>query len=93
MTDTEKVSNLYLEIADERSHQDKKWGGPEHDNHHTTFEWVGFITYYLGKSIDCIINNAGKEEHQLLLFRYNMIKVAALAIAAVEAVDRKLKSS
>ena len=91
MTDVKK--DLYVEIADERFHQDKKWGGPDHDSHHTSFEWVGFITHYLGKSIECIINNAGKEEHQLLLFRYNMIKVAALAVAAVEAVDRKLKSS
>ncbi len=84
-------TNLILEeIKEERVHQNKKWGGADHDDLHGPYEWVAFITTYIGQSIQDIVNENGNYQLNLRTFRYNMVKVAALAVAAIEAVDRKL---
>lgn len=91
--DPDEYSNqesIFQEIRLEREHQDKKWGGSEHDNEHGAYDWAAFITYYLGKSVELFVNEVGQPQGKLLMFRYNMVKIAALAIAAIEAVDRKL---
>ncbi len=31
--------SIYKEIAAERTRQDTKWGGPDHDDDHTTVMW------------------------------------------------------
>lgn len=78
------------EIREEREHQDKKWGGPNHDDHHGPYSWASFIITYLGQAVSDTVNEVGDSERALRSFRYNMVKVAALAVAAVEVVDRKL---
>jgi hypothetical protein len=70
---------IYLEIAEERVKQDEQWGGPEHDDEHTAFEWLGIITHYLGRGLI----NAD------VLSRKAMVQVAALAVAAIEWIDRR----
>lgn len=67
------------EIKAEREYQDYKWGGPRHDDGHSANDWIAYITSYLGKN-EMSYNN--------LDFRNDMIKVAALAVAAVEWYDR-----
>jgi hypothetical protein len=85
------MESILEEIRQERAHQDKKWGGPSHDDVHSPYDWSAFILTYLGQSISDFVKESGRVEPKLRAFRYNMIKVAALAIAAVEAVDRKLE--
>jgi hypothetical protein len=70
---------IYEEIARERKLQDDIHGGPEHDDEHTAEDWVAFICKQAGKSLIGI-------EHPA---RNRMICVAALAVAAVESIDRK----
>lgn len=100
MENTKSTSNKVLEeIREERKHQDKKWGGPNHDDAHGPYAWTAFIMTYLGLALSDFVNdtsragatpNENRVDAQLRKFRYNMVKIAALAVAAIESVDRKL---
>lgn len=65
------------EIAAERARQDVKWGA-EHDDKHSVDEWDYMIGYYLQR----VRIMAPRQR------RVNLIKVAALAVAAIESMDR-----
>lgn len=69
----------FASIINERRYQDEKWGGPEHDDGETELNWQRYITEYA--------NAQGRSASYD--FRKRMVKVAALAMAAIEAVDRK----
>lgn len=75
--------SIVNEITDERARQDEKWGGPEHDDQHSTTEFCGFIQDYAAwaRRMDQM-NSPDKARRRL-------IQVAALAVAAVESIDRK----
>lgn len=81
-------------IDDERDRQDKQWGGPEHDDAHKPVEWCEFIAHQnatggcesLGLFEDC---HDATDEEKAAAFRSRMVKVAALALAAIESHDRK----
>lgn len=72
---------LYAEISAERQRQDLEHGGPEHDDGHTQDEWSWMISDHNQRALQ----NGGRE------FRKQMVRVAALAIAAVEAHDREAR--
>lgn len=76
---TPSAYGVYQEIQREREHQDAQWGGPEHDDQHTGYDWLEFIEYQTGK-----INDPPS-------YREGLIKIAALAVAALESYDRKNK--
>lgn len=97
MSEDKEIQNgILYEIVREREHQDRKWGGPDHDDTHEPYAWVSFITVYLGQAISYTSvyhsdkSGAGNSEVSLRMFRYNMVKVAALAVAAIETIDRML---
>lgn len=73
---------LFSEIQAERARQDDKWGGPDHDDQHTTAEFVQLIEDYAGWARTM----AGMNSHDKA--RKRLIQVAALAVAAVESIDR-----
>ncbi len=64
------------EIKAERQRQDQQWGGPQHDDLHSSADWATYIVHQLGR-----ISAVGLYEP--------MIKIAALAVAAVESHDRR----
>lgn len=74
---------VIADILAERKCQDKKWGGPEHDDEHTADEWVQFIKDHAEAAPHYMRTNAA------YLARKAFIRVAALAVAAVESMDRK----
>ncbi len=74
---------IYEEIQQERKRQDEQWGGPDHDDRNNQLEWIGIITRHLGKAL--ISSDVP------LLSRIQLIRVAALAVAAVEWIDRKIE--
>jgi hypothetical protein len=78
-----KLIDILNEITNERARQDDKWGGAEHDDQHTTTEFCGFIQDYAAwaRRMDQM-NSPDKARRRL-------IQVAALAVAAVESIDRK----
>lgn len=65
---------LYDEIDRERAYQDEKFG-PAFDNNNTKENWRDYIVKYAN--------------HPTYDFRKRMLKVAALAVAAIEAYERK----
>ncbi len=78
MTKTDKI---FEDVLEERKIQDDEWGGPNHDDIHSSHDWVAFITKHLGKAVMWPFNGAG--------FRRQMVRVAALAVAAIAWHDRK----
>jgi hypothetical protein len=76
------LNKAITDVMAERWRQDAKWGGPGHDDHHTVAEWVQLIEDYAGWArVMAGMNSPEKARNRL-------IQVAALAVAAVEAMDR-----
>jgi len=68
------MRNVYADVRKERKAQDQEWGGPKHDDTHSNGDWISYVRRHTDKaSYD---------------FRKQMIRVAALAVAAVESYDR-----
>lgn len=76
MIPTPERSSIFEEIEVERGRQDARWGGPEHDSGHSWKDWVQLITHHANRTMPTA------------QFRRQMIKVAALAVAGIEAFDR-----
>lgn len=55
----------------------------EFDQGNSRNDWVAYIAAYVGRASDKVIRN----EKEGQTFRANMVKVAALALAAIEAYD------
>ena len=77
------TTNILEEIKKERERQDLRWGGPSHDDKYSMRDFIQWIEDYAGwaRMMDSIENY--DEE------RRRLIQVAALAVAAVESLDRK----
>jgi hypothetical protein len=73
--------DLYGEIKAERERQDAKWGGAKHDDTHTNFDWIVYLTKHVGKAVSWPFDKSR--------FRTQMVRVAALAVAAIEWADRR----
>lgn len=79
---------IYSEITAERAYQDKKWGGVTNDDSKSVYDWIAFIVVYLGRA-------SGAETdwgQNIVLIRPLLVKVAALAVAAIESLDRRFSS-
>lgn len=81
---TSDIDTVLAQVAAERGRQDAKWGGPEHDDEHTTADFVLLIQDYASWARVM----AGMDSAEKALRR--LIQVAALAVAAVESIERKL---
>lgn len=73
--------SVYDEVKAERAAQDAQWGGKDHDDKHTNFDWIAYLVKHIGRSVQWPFN--------VNIFRAQMVKVAALAVAAIEWADRK----
>lgn len=74
-----KNNNIWDEIQNERQRQDKQWGGAEHDDLHLMSDWFRYIQRQMFGVDTCYPTQ----------LRYKLIKIAALAVAAIESCDRK----
>lgn len=74
---------IFKEIDAERDAQDAKWGA-EFDDRNTAYNWAAYIAQYATRNL--IGNPRAASE---VLFRADMVKVAALAVAAIESTDRR----
>lgn len=85
---------ILTDIVDERKRQDEQWGGAEHDDGHSVSDWARFIEGQLDKVRTDYLN--ATPETALVrstIWRARMVKVAALAMATIEAVDRAAATS
>jgi hypothetical protein len=71
----EEGSSVFAEIAAERVRQNAQWGGPEHDDAHGPIDWLQCIDYQHSRAT-------------VSDYRERMVKIAALAVAAIESHDR-----
>lgn len=82
---TTSRSKAILSILEEREAQDKQWGGPTHDDEHFPADWFHFINRQLGK--------LALPVKDVTSFRRGLVKIGALAVAAIERCDRALEHS
>ena len=93
---------LYHEIERERERQDTQCGGPGHDDDLEWDDWTDFISKQVRKlterkpSIDLGESIENYRARVLWVgeqaeFRERMVKIAALAVAAIESYDRKAR--
>lgn len=75
------METIYEEIYDERAKQDAEWGGPLKDDDNSSNDWVACIAKHVGRAVT-LPGDRGN-------FRKQMIRVAALAVAAIEWCDRR----
>lgn len=83
MSNIQEASDVLAEVAKERAYQTQKWGNT-FDDGNSQQDWAAFIMHYTAVGITSRLGAAAGRP-----FRQAMIKVAALAIAAVEAEDRR----
>lgn len=83
MSEIPHTEKILGEVLEERERQDRKWGGPNHDDQHDTATFVQLIEDYAGWARVM----AGMDSHDKA--RQRLIQVAALAVASVEAIDRR----
>ena len=82
MTDELEIrEQIWGAILAERAEQDRQWGGPEQDDKNGDLDWVQFIQKQLLRLTS--------EPFSIDAFRKRMINVAALAVAALEAIERR----
>lgn len=74
--------NIINQICEEREAQDILWG-KEHDDQNSQSEWIALMTRHLGLAV----NDGGQTSCSR--YRKQLIRVAALAIAAIESLDRR----
>src|SRR5574341_470053 len=71
--------DIFDQIEDERDYQDAQWG-TEFDDRNTANDWVTYITQYASRAG---VMNVTPDD-----FEQAMVKVAALAVAAIETSQR-----
>lgn len=75
-------SEILSEVIAERQAQDAEHGGPDYDDCHSPNDWCAILIRHLGLSC------SDRAETDFRRYRRQMVRVAALAVAAVEAHDR-----
>jgi hypothetical protein len=70
------------EVAAERAAQDAQWGGPSNDDLHRPGVWDDLLEKFMSRASAAWVRREAANR------RRGLIQVAALAIAAVEAMDR-----
>lgn len=85
--DEEEHLTAVLEaIVDERVRQDQQWGGWEADDTRAPEDWEGFILYQMSGCFQT-------EECPPAQYRERLVKVAALAVAAIQSHDRRVAAT
>lgn len=95
---SQDASCAYTDVIAERNRQDQQWDGPEHDDDHTSYDWSAFIHHHTAK-LHLLRREHGRlrgEPHEWVEsdgpapdYRERLVKIAALAVAAIESYDRR----
>lgn len=76
------------DVGAERFNQDKQWGGPRHDDSHAAIEWLDYISHQIDRAggNSGIVGASGLPAATV---RGRLVKIAALALAGIQSIDRK----
>ena len=77
------------DIAAERERQDKQWGGPSHDDQHIEGMWLHVIGNFAHSAESLMTARGVIPPSRRAAYRKELVKIAATAVAAIEALDRK----
>lgn len=78
-------NRVLLEFARERERQRVQEGyAPEHDDQHDATHWIALVATWLGRAGDAAL------EGDVGRYRRRLVQVGALALAAVETLDRQI---
>lgn len=77
---------IFAEVDAERQYQETKWGN-DNDDKANLEDWVSWISHHSSRWFPGGFRPHTKETRTA--FRKQMVKVAALAVAAIEAIDRQ----
>ncbi len=83
---------IWKEIKEERGRQDAQWGGPDHDDTHALWNWIIYIRGHNKAAGKLMLQERPVHDFApaaVEQFRKQMVRVAALAVAAIESVDRR----
>lgn len=87
-------ATICAEIAAERERQDLLFGGPEHDDRHSLAQWIVILVQHLGLAgwdgspeDVCHLTEATRK-YDPRRYRLQLVRLAAVAVAALEAFDR-----
>jgi hypothetical protein len=78
---------ILQEIAKERAYQEEKWGNTTDDTVNTPVDFTAYIANYSSKWFPG--GFIPYDSKTVDAFRTSMLKTAALAVAAIESVDRQ----
>jgi hypothetical protein len=76
----EATKKILEEVLKEREYQETRWGDA-FDSKNTANDWVAYITAYAGKAVTLPWDSKQ--------FRTQLLKVAAICVAAVERLDSR----
>lgn len=80
----DRVVNTLVDVFDERVSQDEKWGVQEHDD----YVWNAILGEEVGEVAQALIDHEFKgTDHKDV--RAELVQVAAVAVAWIEAIDRR----
>ena len=71
---------IYSQIEAERQRQIRKWGGAARDDQHRPGKWLRLLAEHRDRAI--------RDKRRPDAFRHQLVVIAALCVAAVEAHDR-----
>lgn len=74
------------QIAAERKRQDRQWGGASHDDEHEPKDWLKYIDEHRVRAQKVASHLKDSDA-----YRHRLVVIAALAVAAIEAHDRRPK--
>jgi hypothetical protein len=84
LSDPLHLAAVLTEVASERDEQDRQWGGVPHDDANRQWDWLAYLTRHMGKAV----KYPPDAKLHIVAFRQQMVKIAAIAVAAIQAADR-----
>lgn len=82
---------ILKEISDERDYQESRWGHEADDTKNEPNDWVAYIAHHSSRWFDGGFSPYDGET--IANFRKQMVKTAALAVAAIESLDRQVRDN
>lgn len=88
-------AKILAEVSAERARQDDLWGGAAHDDQHSLADWLVILVRHVGLSAwdgspeDACHKTEATGKYDPVRFRRELVRVAAVAVAALEAFDRR----
>jgi NTP pyrophosphatase (non-canonical NTP hydrolase) len=77
-----RTDGILVEVEEERADQIRKWG----EQHHSPHQWLAILTEEVGE-VAKDVAEMRIDEFDFVNYRKELIQVAAVAVAAIEALD------